>query len=77
MKNSFEHVIKNESRTRISQLLNENQNVLRNDHGGLSCFLMSYIDIVKILLCPIWASKEHNWLLHLVMIKAVIPWMFA
>ena len=73
----FEHVFKNESCTRIFQLFNEYQNALRNDNGELSCFWMSYIDMLEILLGLIRASREGNWMLHLAMIKAVIPWMFA
>ena len=73
----FEHVLKNESCTRIFQLFNEYQNVLRNDYGELSCFMMSYIDMVEILLCLIRASREGNWMSNLAMIKTLIPWMFA
>ena len=73
----FEHVFKNESCTRIFQLFNEYQNALRNDNGELSCFWMSYIDMVEILLGLIRTSREGDWMLHLAMINAVIPRMFA
>ena len=73
----FEHVFKNKSCTRIFQLFNEYQNALRNDNGELSCFWMSYIYMVKILLDLNNVLREGNWMFHLAVIKVVIPWMFA
>ena len=67
------HVLKSKSCTRIFQLFNEYQNVLRNDNGNISCFRMSYIDMVEILFGLIRVLREGNWMLHL---RSVIPWMF-
>ena len=51
---------------------------LRSENGPLSCFWMSYIDIVgDILLGLIRASREGNWQLHLHAIRNMIPWCFA
>lgn len=51
---------------------------LRSENGPLSCFWMSYIDIVgDILLGLIRASREGNWQLHLQAIRKMIPWCFA
>ena len=60
------------SKTKAVQV-NEYQNVLRNNNGELSCFWISYIDMVEILFGLIRASKEGYWMLHLATIKAVIP----
>ena len=38
---------------------------------------MSYVDIVKIMLGLIRASREGDWMLHRVAIRAMIPWCFA
>ena len=51
---------------------------LRSENGPLSCFWMSYIDIVgDVLLGLIRASREGNWQLHLYAIRNMIPWCFA
>ena len=48
------------------------------ENGPLSCFWMSYIDIVgDVLLGLIRASREGNWQLHLYAIRNMIPWCFA
>ena len=51
---------------------------LRSENGPLSCFWMSYIDIVgDVLLGLIQASREGNWQLHLYAIRNIILWCFA
>ena len=51
---------------------------LRSENGPLSCFWMSYIDIVgDVLLGLIRASREGNWQLHLYAIRNMILWCFA
>ena len=38
---------------------------------------MSYVDMAKIVLGLIRASREGNWMLHLTAIGQMIPWCFA
>ena len=45
--------------------------------GDLSCFWMSYIDMVELMLNLLRASREGNWKLHLQAIHDLIPWCFA
>jgi len=50
---------------------------LRNTNGPLSAFWMSYIDMTKLLLHMIRASKEGNWELHLSCVRQMLPWCFS
>ena len=50
---------------------------LRTDHGALSSFWMSYVDMVELMLNMIRASREGNWPLHLASVRDMIPWCFA
>ena len=50
--------------------------ILRNQHS-LSAFWMSYIEMVEVLLGLVRAAREGNWLLHLAMVRKIIPWCFA
>ena len=45
---------------------------LRHNNGKLSTFLMSYFDLVEILLGRLRASREGNWALHLSSIRQMI-----
>jgi len=38
---------------------------------------MSYLDMAKIVLNLIRASREGNWMLHLATVRQMIPWCFA
>ena len=62
--------------TRIFQLFDTYLDTLR--HGcDLSAFWMSYIDMIEIVLGLLRASREGNWLLHLAIVREMIPWCFA
>ena len=51
---------------------------LCSENGPLSCFWMSYTDIVgDVLLGLIRASHEGNWQLHLYAIRNMIPWCYT
>ena len=47
------------------------------DAGPLKTFWMSYLDMVRILMDFIRATREGNWSLHLHCIKEMMPWFFA
>ena len=50
---------------------------LRNENGGLSILLMSYINMVDVVLGFIFAPWEVSWLLHLTVVRTMLPWTFA
>ena len=66
-----------ESCVRILHLFNLYLDFLRNENGDLSTMWMSYIDMVDVVLGLIRASREGDWLLHLAMVKNMLPWTFA
>ena len=61
----------------IFHLFNVYLDFLQNENGDLSTMWMSYIDMVDVVLGLIRASREGDWLLHLAMVKAMLPWTFA
>ena len=73
---SLQDLLQQQSCRRILQLFQEYLNSLRDKHS-LSDFWMSYIDIVKIMLGLLRASRESDWMLHLASIRDMIPWCFA
>ena len=62
---------------KVVDLFNNYLDFLRYNNGDLSAFWMSYIDMVEVVLGMIRASREENWILHIAMIKEMIPWAFA
>ena len=75
--NQLNDFLSQESSVRIFHLFNVYLDYLRNENGALSTMWMSYIDMVDVVLGLIRASREGNWLLHLAMIRAMLPWTFA
>ena len=61
----------------IFHLFNVYLDFLQNENGDLSTMWMSYIDMVDVVLGLIRASREGDWLLHLAMVIAILPWTFA
>ena len=45
--------------------------------GNLASFWVSYIDMVEIMLGLVRAAQEGDWELHLLSVRAMIPWLFA
>ena len=74
---SLNYVLKNDSCARIMKLFRLYLQFLRHENEELSSFWISYIDMIKILLNIIRASREGDWLLHLASIRSMIPWLFA
>ena len=59
--------------TRFQQYMH----ILRSGNGTMSTFWMSYVDLVKLLLNLLRASREGDWNLHLASVSKLIPWCFA
>ena len=74
---NLENVLHHPSSGILFKLFSIYLSVLRQENGDLSQFWMSYIDMVEIVLGLIRASREGNWLLHIAMIRGMIPWCFA
>jgi hypothetical protein len=70
-------VMAHPSCARILVLFNRYLDFLRQENGDLSSFWMSYIDMVEVVLGLIRSSREGHWLLHLAMIREMIPWCFG
>ena len=66
----------NHAHTHILKLFEVYLESLR-DAGSLSAFWISYLDMAVIVLGLIQASREGNWMLHLAVIRQMIPWCFA
>ena len=47
------------------------------DRGTLAAFWNSYVDLVCLLLQFTRATREGNWVLHLVSVHEMLPWVFA
>jgi len=47
------------------------------NNGPMKIFWNSYLDMVKLTLCFIRATRKGNWKLHLNCVKDVLPWFFA
>jgi hypothetical protein len=74
---SFVKVMESPSFHEIADLFEEYKEYLRNGCSPLSCFWMSYIDLVEIMLRMNRASREGNWQMHLAAIHDMIPWCFS
>ena len=62
---SCQQVLDTKSCVRVMQLFGIYLSFLRDGNGNLSTFWMSYVDVL-------WASREDDWLLHLVSINDMI-----
>ena len=69
-------MIENQSFEPIFKLFDVYLDYLIQENRTLSAFWMSYVDIVEVL-GLVWASREGVWVLHLALIRAMIPWCFA
>ena len=73
----FEVALKDQSCSIIIQRFLEYRDHLRSTDGQLAEFWISYVDLVETLLALAQASRECNWVLHLVAIRNILPWTFA
>ena len=74
---SLKRVFQNMSCARIMHLFEVYLEFLQVGNGSLSTFWLSYLDMVEILLGLLRASREGHWILHIVSIRAMIPWYLA
>eukprot|EP00058_Branchiostoma_floridae_P019404 XP_002604894.1 hypothetical protein BRAFLDRAFT_77273 [Branchiostoma floridae] len=74
---ALQGILQSTSATSIMCLFENYITTLRSDNSRLTQYWMSYIDLVDILLGLLRATREGDWLLHLVSIRKLIPWCFA
>ena len=61
----------------FTEEVQKHEQVLRNDRGATSPFLMSCLDMMNILFAHNRATKLGDWELHLETTRKIILWLFA
>ncbi|KAI8521965.1 hypothetical protein Bbelb_017190 [Branchiostoma belcheri] len=74
---ALQGILQSTTHTRIMCLFDEYVTTLRSGNSRLTQYWMTYIDLVEILLGLLRATREGDWLLHLVSIRQLIPWCFS
>ena len=75
---SFDKLLERPVLCRVMAIWWEFLDHLRHDHGELSAFWMSYVDMVEgVVLGLLRASREGNRNLHLHSLRMMITWCFA
>ena len=72
---SYESVVNSNEYDRVIKIFAEYK--LKISTGNLQSFWISYLTMVELLLCLIYAQRTGDWQLHIQCIEKVIPWAFA